>query len=390
MTAEAATRFARSPSTWLAYLMLGCFAYLETVLGPLLSFLQAELRLTYTVVSLHGSAFAAGSVIVGLTGERVVGRWGRRAAFWYGVAGMAAGAVLLALGRHALWTVTAALIMGTFGALVLVTIQASLGDEYGERRTVALTEANVVASLCAILAAVTVGLLAGSALGWRAAPLVAVGGVLVLAATLHGAPLGAARHEPSESAYTRSPLPARFWCYWLVLVLGVTVEWSVVSWGALFLEHGAGLTRAVAAGTMGLFFLAMATARVVGSRLARRFTGASLLLAAFVVALVGFPLLWLGPVFPLHLVGLALVGLGVANSWPVAVAVATGTATRQLDTANARLALGGGGAGLLAPLALGALADRVSLERAFGAIGLLILLAIAATLLANRVDPAAA
>lgn len=368
--------------------MLGCFAYLEVVLGPLLPFLQSELRLNYTLVSLHGSAFALGSVLIGLAGERLVARWGRRVSFWCGVTGMAAGAVLLALGRQAIWTVTAALVMGLLGALVLVTIQASLGDEHGERRVVALTEANIFASVCAILAAVGVGLLAGTPLGWRAAPLIAVAAIVLLALVFHAAPLGVARQTGSETHVVGTRLPVRFWCYWLVLVLGVTVEWSVVSWGALFLERGAGLPRAVAAGTMAVFFVAMVTSRIVGSQLARRVSGRALLLASFGVALLGFPLLWLGPGIPFHIVGLAAVGLGVANIWPVAVAVATGAAAHQLDTANARLALGGGGAGLLAPFLLGALADRVSLERAFGVIGPLLLLAITATFMANRQDTA--
>lgn len=382
--AQLAQPYRRSASTWLAYCMLGCFAFLEAVLGPLVSFLQADLRLNYTVVSLHGSAFALGSVLVGLAGERFIRRWGRRASFWGGVVGMAAGAVLLSVGRHALATITAALVMGSFGALVLVTIGASLSDEHGEQRTVALTEANVVASISAILASLSVGLLAGSRLGWRAVPLVAVAGIGLLTLIFARAPLIQARHTEQEAAATRAPLPAHFWFSWLVLVLGVTVEWSVVSWGALFLERGVGLPRAVAAGMMGLFFLAMLIGRVAGSRLARQFAGSGLLLGAFALALAGFPLFWLGPLVPLHILGLVVVGLGVANAWPVAVAVATSAAARQVDTANARLALGGGGAGLVAPLSLGALADRVSLERAFGVIGVLLVLAIVATMVANR------
>ena len=384
MTAPARPGFARSRSTWLAYLMLGCFAYLEAALGPLTLFLRAEFGLSYTLASLHFSAFALGSVLVGLGGERVVRRWGRRAAFWSGAAGLAAGAALLAASRHPAGTIGGALVMGTLGALTLVTLQASLADEHGARRAVALAEANVVASACAILASVAVGAAARTALGWRAAPLLAVAAIGPLALAFRAAPLGPGGATAGAGREPAAQLPAAFWLYWLVLVLGVSVEWSMVTWGPAYLERGAGLSRAAAATAMGLFFAAMLAGRLLGSRLARRAGAAPLLLAALGVTLGAFPCFWLAPPAAAKLAGLGLVGLGVANLWPLAIAAATGAAAHQPDTANARLALGGGGAGLLAPFALGWLADRVGIQLAFGIAVPLLLGAIGAAALANR------
>jgi MFS family permease len=90
--------FVRDRRTWAAYLLLGLFAYIETSIGPVMPFLRAELGLSYAVASLHFSAFAIGAIISGLTGERVVRRVGRTAALWGGIAGMCAGALLIALG----------------------------------------------------------------------------------------------------------------------------------------------------------------------------------------------------------------------------------------------------------------------------------------------------
>lgn len=67
----------RDRSTWAAYLLLGYFAYLQTALGPVLPFVRAEGGLSYTATSLHGSAFALGSVLVGVSGERLHRRLGR-------------------------------------------------------------------------------------------------------------------------------------------------------------------------------------------------------------------------------------------------------------------------------------------------------------------------
>src|ERR687886_2771873 len=90
-------RFVRQPPTWAAYALVGYFAYLETVLGPLMPFLRAEHGFGYTVASLHFSAFALGAVPVGLFGDRVTGRWGRRASLWGGGSGMPGGAPLPAV-----------------------------------------------------------------------------------------------------------------------------------------------------------------------------------------------------------------------------------------------------------------------------------------------------
>src|SRR3712207_7055684 len=57
-------RFVRYPLTWATYALVGYFAYLETVLGPLMPFLRAEHGFSYTVASLHFSAFALGALPV--------------------------------------------------------------------------------------------------------------------------------------------------------------------------------------------------------------------------------------------------------------------------------------------------------------------------------------
>ena len=76
--------FVRDSATWVTYGLVGFFAFMETVLGPIMPFLRRELDLGYTAASLHFSAFALGAVLLGFFGDRLVGRWGRRAALWGG------------------------------------------------------------------------------------------------------------------------------------------------------------------------------------------------------------------------------------------------------------------------------------------------------------------
>ncbi|MBZ0306629.1 MAG: hypothetical protein K8I82_11230, partial [Anaerolineae bacterium] len=76
--------FTRDRFTWMGYLMLAYYAYLQASLGPLMPFLRKEMQLNYTVAGLHFSAFALGMVLAGLTGDRVAERVGRRGLYWAG------------------------------------------------------------------------------------------------------------------------------------------------------------------------------------------------------------------------------------------------------------------------------------------------------------------
>ena len=170
----------------------------------------------------------------------------------------------------------------------------------------------------------------------------------------------------------------------LVLFLLVAVEWCMAYWGADFLASVVGLDRATAATAMTLFFVAMAGGRLIGSRLARRYSGISLLLAAIVVALVRVPALLARRRSALSLVGLFLAGLGIANFYPLTVAAATGAAPHLVDQAAARLAVAGGLALLTAPLAVGALSDIAGMRWGFGIVAPLLIFAFASLLLSTR------
>lgn len=379
-------RFVRHPITWATYALVGYFAYQQTVLGPLMPFLRAEHGFSYTVASLHFSAFALGGLPVGFFGDRVAGRWGRRTSLWGGGAGMAGGALLLAASPVTAGTVLGALLMGTFGVLLLITTQAVLADKYGQWGAVAITESNIAASACAISASLAVGGFAALGLDWRAALVPPVAVVALLAIRFAGEPLGRARTRKTASDEAPSALPGRFWVYFGVLFLGISVEWCVAYWGADFLENGVGLERSAAATALSVFFVAMLAGRVLGSRLARWLPSATLLLITLCVALAGFPLFWLSAVPALNLLGLFVVGLGVGSVYPLAISVGVEAAAGRTDTATARLGLAGGGAILTAPFVLGAFADHVGIEWAYGIVVPLLVAAVGLMLLTNSME----
>jgi fucose permease len=384
-TRGAQAAFARDSATWMTYGLVGFFAFMETVLGPIMPFLRRELDLGYAAASLHFSAFALGAVLLGFFGDRIVGRWGRRAALWGGAFGMAAGALLLILGQSAWGTVPATFAMGICGALLIVTSQAVLSDRHGEYSAVALTESNVTASACAIIAPLLVGASAASGLGWRAALVVPAVALVLLAARYFSQPLDLPPNAAENDAPADAPtLPPLYWAFWVLVALGVASEWCVGYWGADFLADGTGLTRPAAATSLTAYFTAMLAGRVVSSRLARTLPPAILLAATLLLALFGFPLFWLSPGTLLALAGLFVTGLGIGGVYPLGVSAAIASAPGNTDAAAARLSVGGGGAILVAPFVLGTLADRVGISTAFGIVVPMLLAALVLALIAGR------
>lgn len=379
--------YERSPFTWLMYLALGYFAYYQAALGTLMPFLREDLALSYTAGSLHFVSFSAGVVLAGATGDRVVARFGRRLVFW-GSALLGSGGLLLLTGGDSLTiTLLGCLVMGLAGAQLVMVIQAGLAEWYRELRAVAMTESNVAASACAILSPLCIGGAEGLGLGWRVGLLLAVVALAML--LLFGRrvtiPEPARDVEPRITVEKLSKaLPLAFWAYGGVLFLGVAAEWCIVYWGATYLERVVGLQAVTAASAMSVFFLAMLVSRVAMSGLARYLPSTSLLAGAFALAMIAFPLFWLGGGAILSLTGLFLCGLGIANIYPLAVANATEAAHGQTDTAVARIALIGGGGTLVVPFLVGALADQLGLFTAYAIPAALLLLGLVGTILANR------
>jgi fucose permease len=128
----------------------------------------------------------------------------------------------------------------------------------------------------------------------------------------------------------------------------------------------------------------MLVGRIASSRLARTLPSAVLLAITLFVALLGFPLFWLSPGTLLALAGLFLTGLGIGGVYPLGIAAAIAAAPGNTDAAAARLAIGGGGAILVAPFVLGALADRVGIGTAFGIVVPMLLAALSLALIAGR------
>ena len=85
--------FRRDRLTWLAYLALAWFAYLQGAPGVVMPHLRDELHLSYAAGGLHVAAFATGSTVAGLISSRLERRLGRARLFWSAAALLGVGAI---------------------------------------------------------------------------------------------------------------------------------------------------------------------------------------------------------------------------------------------------------------------------------------------------------
>lgn len=379
------TPFRRDRFTWLAYGMLGYYSYTQASLGPLLPFLGTELNINYTEQGLHGSAFALGMILAGLSSTWLTRHWDRRVIFWLGGAGMAIFAVLLTFGKQTIITIACVFFMAYLGSFLLVMIQATLSDKHGEKRAIAITEANILASVTAALAPLVIGFGQASGIGWRLVLYVslAVWGIAFFLSNRIALP-EENQAVTSTDSKSNKPLPRSFWAYWLVVFLSVSIEWCMILWSADFLEKVAGLDKNLAATSVSLFFAANVVGRAAGSYLTRRMETGKLLLIAVAIVMVGFPIFWLTRSPLLNLTGLVLCGLGVANLFPLTLSAASNTAPEQANAASARVSLAAGLAILIAPQILASTADLIGIQYAYGIVVLLLGAVFGVTHYANR------
>jgi fucose permease len=159
-------------------------------------------------------------------------------------------------------------------------------------------------------------------------------------------------------------LPRAYWFAWLVLVFGVSIEFSFVFWGSTIVGKRTGLASADATLLASLFVAGMFVGRAaVGRGLGAGRASRGLLGVGLVVVLFGAGLVWVSTVPILSGVGLFVGGLGLSPLWPVGLTMALQTAPQAPLSAAARATLASGTAVLLAPSTLGLASD------AFGVVG---------------------
>jgi MFS family permease len=400
----------RDRATWVVYAAQSLFGFVLYGSGAITALVRAELDLGYLASGALAATFTSGAVLGAalsgwlLRGSPAAGRELRL----LGVAAAAIGVAAAILTVPALPAVALGLgLAGLAGGSIPPAGAWLLARRHGEQAGRALLEVNVLGALAGVLAA---GALSGAEelASWRLALVLPVlAGAALCAWALrtaadartaaarehaavgaaHGAaPLPApapADADADGGARRRLPGPARW--YIGVAVAGGVLEFGVLYWAADLLVQGTGLTATRASGSLVAFTGGLVVGRaamsVVATSLAasRRVLRGSLGLAALgAVGLLAAAEPWQG------IAALAVVGLGTAALYPVALALAVAAAGGAGGRASSLLSVAVGLAALVAPVLLAAGADRVGMGVAFLGVPLAALLGLLAAVRAGR------
>jgi fucose permease len=386
----AAATVVRGPVTWYAYLLMGLFTYLLNIQGNIVPFLKAELDLSYAAVSLHSAAIACGMIVVGLVGRHVVAWTGRRAALALGAMGSAVGAVALCFAPAAWASIASCAAIGVFGAVIPSIVPALLAERHREQRDVAFAEAGAVCYAFAITAALAAGVCIAFGFGWRSAVL--LGAMLTFAVLLAFRRTAIGTPSPGAPEEQSQRLPGAYWACWLLMGIGVAIEFGTLVWAPEFLGRVVGLEPATAALGTAVFSLAMLIGRTAISALVRLVATVRLYFTALLLILVGFALYWHAGDTLSAMTALFLLGLGVAPLYPLTAGFAIAAAGTQATAGSSRLMLAVGLSILIMPVLLGSLADAFGLRGAHLLLPLLIasaFLTLGAARILQRREPAA-
>jgi predicted MFS family arabinose efflux permease len=391
VTGPAPAALRRDRITAIGYSALASYAYFLYALSPFLVLLRHRLGFSYTVLSLHSTVFAAGSLLAGLSFAQVLRRTGRHRLFRLALLGTGCGALLLAAGTTLAVTLPAAALLGVAGPMLQTSSLAMLSAHHPAHRDRVLVEANAAASAAAVLAPALIGSLSGSDAGWRTGLALPVAALAVLQLLTHRQPLPEhpEQRPAGTSATAGGRLPAAFWVRCAVVGAAAGTEFGLVFYGSPLMAGRLGMDIGHAATVMTLFALGVLAGRLVGSRLVSRPDRAPRLLVwSWLLAAAGIGAFWASDRTWASEAALLVAGAGVANLFPLSLSLAIAAVPERSDTAAARAQAVVSAAIMLAPLTLGALSDRIGVVRAFTVEEVLVVTALLLVAVGRRRTPA--
>lgn len=363
--------YRRDAITWRAFAALFAFGVLNAMLGPVLPYLRQIEHISYVTAALHQVAFAIGGMTAGILASRSSAP--RRRTIVLGLTCAATAALLLGYGGLFPLTILAALLVSAFATAALIRLWALLADLHHVHRAVAMTEGEIAVSFAGIVTPVVVSVCALSVLSWRFSFVVAF--VLVVAAAIAvaagripdtGRPGdGSASHDTHESPAVRRTLTTIFAL--------VGLEFALSFWAASYLHDDVGIGQDTAVALISALYAANLVGRLLVSRLARKLTVVTTLRLSLATAVLGMPILLLAGNLATATVGLAVTGIGIGGTFPLASSLHVAASRRTADQALGQILTIAAIGQISGPLVVGAVAQGTSLR-----LGLLVLPVLAA------------
>ncbi len=340
---------------------LAAWAYLLYGIGSATPYLRTDLGLTDFEAGLHASALAVGVLVAGASADAIARRIRRGGLLDLAVVSLIAGIALVALAPFLAISLAGAFLLGLGGGALGTQVNVQLVRVGGDNSRRLISQANAISMVTAASAPLAIGLATSGLHAWRVALLLPIVPFLLLTAL---------RPRSSGQGTTvrlpRASLPAAYWFVWLLLVLGVSIEFSFVCWGSTIVGRRTGVSDADATLLASLFVAGMFAGRAaIGRGLGAHRSPRLILSTGLMVVMLGAGLVWASTMPALSGLGLFIGGLGTAAIWPIGISAALATSPRAYLEASARATLASGVAVFLAPSALGLLSDMVGVVSAW-------------------------
>lgn len=361
-------------------------------IGSILLPLQQEFGVGRSDVAFYPTLYSTGMFVIGTVGAPVVRRLGEHRTVLVAMVMTAIGVGLMAVPSR--WVIgVGAVVFGIAGAMVTLMLPLRFMTLHGKRSGRAMTEANAVGSVGAVLAPLVIALTLTAGLNWRLGyvlPILTLAGV-VLAAFLvlirsgtaeeaaaparvpagsgpgSGSGSGSDGIEPATALLHHSEgLPVRALLgRWVDIPLAVGTEFALVFWAAAAIVewHGEDPATATLAGSA--FLVGMAVGRILGGPLIEKYRPRTLVLLGASTALAGFLLFWAALSLPTAVVGTFVAGLGVAVLYPASITRLVAADPWNRERASQMGALGLGLAVALVPVVLAGIAEWVGMRWAY-------------------------
>ena len=216
--------------------------------------------------------------------------------------------------------------------------------------------------------------------------------LLALIAILPAVPRLIAEDRSPITEHRRFSLPRSPLVYLIGLMALMTMvaEGSVLDWAALYLRQELGAELSVAGLAYAAFSGVMATVRFFGDGVRNRFGAVTTLRVSACIAAAGMLGAGLAPSAWLAIAAFALCGLGVANMVPIVFSAAGNQEGMSAGAGMSVVTTMGYSGILVAPSAIGFVAEHFSFGPIFLAMAVLLLVVLAMSGLAHRADFVAA
>ncbi|WP_454852701.1 MFS transporter [Rhizobium binxianense] len=193
-------------------------------------------------------------------------------------------------------------------------------------------------------------------------------------------------HPDEKKEKARLPLVPLPWLLGLMALFCMVPEGAVLDWGALYLKQEMGASVALSGLGFAAFSLTMAAMRFAGDLVRDRFGGVRTLRVCTLFAITGMLTAALAPDAEIAIIGFALCGIGISNMVPIAFSAAGNIPGLKPGIGISVVTTMGYSGMLVAPSAIGFVAEHVGFAVVFMALPVLLLVVLAFSKLARYAD----